>query len=593
MSLRVTRCPQCNSTFNTNAQIRSVASGLVRCGACLFVFKAQDHFTEAAEESENTENPAEVFLSAETDFFNPSHFLRRNELSTADEEHPPSDSAAPTSSEDLATEDNDSTHVGLEEFSEPVGATEDREEQPPGTSSTLPVEDSPREEASVDEEVPVASTKETPIESEPLQADYENRIVASAADLPEVTFADPDLEQDSIGESIAHPDTPAFDAIDELPERAAVASTETAAQTDNHALFDHVIEQAFHPVPETEADTDEDVVAEGFAEPAAQSDIDDLVDPTDSFSFQVVDSPEDGAHSAIEQPEDREEAIHDEQQDRSWEDEQQEFDVPATALSNPNDSLTAVAEEDSPTTSSTTIAEIDIEAVRLDPLPGAAAERADQDALAVQEFEETEEEGKPQPALDDWDEEQALEVLSEQQLAALNTVGEAVRIAQGQRSRTGRNILIAMTVILAIGLVLGLLMWQRMPSLSQSNQFRPYYVTVCGIVGCDLPAFSNVGEIRSDSLQVSSHPEIENALLFTIVFRNQAQFPQPFPVLNLSFSDFNQRPIAQRDFRPAEYLPEDLRHIELMPVSTPIQVSLELVDPGDDAINYNIAFSPP
>ena len=71
--------------------------------------------------------------------------------------------------------------------------------------------------------------------------------------------------------------------------------------------------------------------------------------------------------------------------------------------------------------------------------------------------------------------------------------------------------------------------WQRMPILSQDPRFRPGYQTVCGLVGCELPPYVNPSQIQTDNLVVRSHPQLPDTLELNAVFRNRAEFPQPFP----------------------------------------------------------------
>lgn len=78
--------------------------------------------------------------------------------------------------------------------------------------------------------------------------------------------------------------------------------------------------------------------------------------------------------------------------------------------------------------------------------------------------------------------------------------------------------------------------------------------------------------------------------MVTVELRNTASFPQPFPVLILGFNSASNEVIALREFAPGEYLDPGLRQIELMPVASPVQVSLPIMDPGEDAINYTLAF---
>lgn len=43
MSVKITRCPQCQTSFKVSAEHLSIAAGTVRCGSCLHVFQALDH----------------------------------------------------------------------------------------------------------------------------------------------------------------------------------------------------------------------------------------------------------------------------------------------------------------------------------------------------------------------------------------------------------------------------------------------------------------------------------------------------------------------------------------------------------------------
>ncbi|MCG8412864.1 MAG: hypothetical protein MI746_01480, partial [Pseudomonadales bacterium] len=86
MSFQVTQCPSCASTFNTNPKLLDMAEGRVRCGACLTVFDAVDHFvsSDLADQEQSDES---VFIGSEPeDFFDPSVFLTRSALNQPDDE---------------------------------------------------------------------------------------------------------------------------------------------------------------------------------------------------------------------------------------------------------------------------------------------------------------------------------------------------------------------------------------------------------------------------------------------------------------------------------------------------------------------------
>ncbi len=86
---------------------------------------------------------------------------------------------------------------------------------------------------------------------------------------------------------------------------------------------------------------------------------------------------------------------------------------------------------------------------------------------------------------------------------------------------------------------------------------------------------------------VRSHPELDNALIVDSILLNNAPFEQPFPHFTLSFSDLDGKPLAWRRFTPREYLGGELAGAALMPRGQPVHISLEIEDPGPEAVNYS------
>lgn len=118
------------------------------------------------------------------------------------------------------------------------------------------------------------------------------------------------------------------------------------------------------------------------------------------------------------------------------------------------------------------------------------------------------------------------------------------------------------------------------------GSLRPWLSQACGVLNCVLPPQFDVAQIRTNSLLVRSHPTRRGALAVDAIIVNQADFPQPYPTLQLQFSDLNGAPVAGRRFQPSEYLSGELTGSRLMPVRQPVHVALELIDPGPRAVNY-------
>jgi len=179
--------------------------------------------------------------------------------------------------------------------------------------------------------------------------------------------------------------------------------------------------------------------------------------------------------------------------------------------------------------------------------------------------------------------------------AALHECSEPVEIHSWQKNRV--NLLKAAggaTLAILLIITLGLqLIWFKRSELSERAEWRPRIEWMCTQLPCMVAAQRDLTAISSENLVVRSHPDAENALLVSLNFRNDAVFAQPFPALTLKFTDIDQQQVGIRRFLPREYLQEELWEIALMPPNTSVQARVDIVDPGSNAINYEVFLGDP
>ena len=154
-----------------------------------------------------------------------------------------------------------------------------------------------------------------------------------------------------------------------------------------------------------------------------------------------------------------------------------------------------------------------------------------------------------------------------------------------------KKLLMGTTATLLAALLFFQYAWFQRNTLSLNPKLRPSYDTLCQLLTCKLPPLVNIEAIKSLQLLVRSHPKTSNALLVDTVIINNASHPQPYPTLHLSFTDINGNLVANRAFTPSEYLGGELAGSKEMPVGRPIRLGLEIIDPGQEAINYALGFS--
>lgn len=128
--------------------------------------------------------------------------------------------------------------------------------------------------------------------------------------------------------------------------------------------------------------------------------------------------------------------------------------------------------------------------------------------------------------------------------------------------------------------------------LARQPQLRPWIERFCGYLSCDLSLPSDVRQLELVSQDIRSHPKVKSALLVTTTIINNAYFTQSYPGLQITFSDLNGQRVAMRRFAPQEYLSKDTLQEAGMPPNTPIQVELEMMDPGSNAVNFEFDFIP-
>ena len=87
--------------------------------------------------------------------------------------------------------------------------------------------------------------------------------------------------------------------------------------------------------------------------------------------------------------------------------------------------------------------------------------------------------------------------------------------------------------------------------------------------------------------EIRSHSAQNGALLVKASIKNQSHFRQAYPILRLQFSDLDGQALLGRDFLPEEYLPDDVNVNAGMPINTDVNLSLELVDPGSQAVSFD------
>ena len=92
------------------------------------------------------------------------------------------------------------------------------------------------------------------------------------------------------------------------------------------------------------------------------------------------------------------------------------------------------------------------------------------------------------------------------------------------------------------------------------------------------------------SRDIHSHPTRSGILILSLSFVNLAQRSQTFPDLEITLLDVANQPVARRRLQPADYLRPGFDSKAGLATDVYLTVLLELGDPGEQAVGFEIQF---
>lgn len=146
-----------------------------------------------------------------------------------------------------------------------------------------------------------------------------------------------------------------------------------------------------------------------------------------------------------------------------------------------------------------------------------------------------------------------------------------------------------LSVVLVLALIAQIIIWNR-KTLIEVPGMRPVVTALCTVAGCDIGARRDVTAIELVSHGIYSHPTVPDALMLKAEIANRAEFAQPYPVIQVDFSDIRGKAVALRRFGPSEYLDAASSPPSKMLPGETIPVILEVVDPGKHALAFEFSF---
>ena len=163
------------------------------------------------------------------------------------------------------------------------------------------------------------------------------------------------------------------------------------------------------------------------------------------------------------------------------------------------------------------------------------------------------------------------------------------------RSRVQRSrATLVLTLLAIVALPVQLLVFQ-FDSWVKEPSYRPIYEQWCKVANCTLAPLRDLSKIVSNRVVIRTHPTHDDATIIDVLMVNDAEFAQPFPLIEIMAMNERRELIAGRRFEPVEYLQGEFLDGErtvsdLLPARTPVHVSFEVKNPDQSVTNFEVNY---
>ena len=160
-----------------------------------------------------------------------------------------------------------------------------------------------------------------------------------------------------------------------------------------------------------------------------------------------------------------------------------------------------------------------------------------------------------------------------------------------QRYSRGNTAAWNLGIAVLIVLLVAQLVYHQRASLAQYPQLYGYLVSACSVLRCEIAPRVDSSKIELVNRNIYSHPNEDSALMVVATLVNHADFPQPYPIVQISLTNVQGKVIASRRFKPEEYAAAaPAKGTPLMKPESPVNMHLELVNPGSNALAFEFDF---
>lgn len=145
----------------------------------------------------------------------------------------------------------------------------------------------------------------------------------------------------------------------------------------------------------------------------------------------------------------------------------------------------------------------------------------------------------------------------------------------------------AAMVLLLVALVQTSLLFKTQ-IISQAPSLYPALSGLCKVFSCVVPMPSQAKLIAIEDYRLRSHPDYADVLILESTLHNRAAYALAYPLLHLTLTDDFNAPVADRTFKPADYLSDPTDQDKGIKGNTSVSVLLYLGVSGIKSSKYKL-----
>lgn len=144
------------------------------------------------------------------------------------------------------------------------------------------------------------------------------------------------------------------------------------------------------------------------------------------------------------------------------------------------------------------------------------------------------------------------------------------------------------SLLLVLALCVQAVYFLRGPLVAWLPELRPALAAACAPLGCRVPLASDLAALRVEASSLETDPEQPNRASLRVSFSNRSRLTQQWPYFVLKLTDWQGGALAQRVFRPADYLPAGKAILAGMAPMSEQEFRLDLDLGGLSASGYEV-----